>query len=83
MKEPEQYTYQTNIKEGHLVDIVSNFIKRQIGAGADHKPPEIRDIYHIRLEIDLTYDIFYCKHDCGNLGLRDGILVDILGRLSK
>lgn len=78
---PEKFTHTGNIKETCLSDIVSDFIRCQLGAGADHSPAQEREVYHIRLDVDLTYDSFTCTHDCGNLGLRDGILMDILSRL--
>lgn len=80
--EPHKFTCDdTNIKRELLGGIVSGFIRSQTGAGVDNTPPNELDVYTIKLSVDLSTDHFTCVCDCGNKGLRDGILIDILNRL--
>jgi hypothetical protein len=74
----DTYTYKTNIKKESVSDIVSEFLRGQIGQGADKSKVNKQDTYTIRITVDLSYDTFRCIHDCGNLGLRDGILMYFL-----
>lgn len=82
INEPEKFKIESDIKQEHWGEIISEFIRSQMGTGKDNTPAEERDVYNITIQIDLSDDTFYCKHDCGNKGLREGILMDILGRLS-
>jgi hypothetical protein len=50
--------------------------------GKDNKPVIKRDEYKIRIEIDLSEDIFYTKSDTGNKGLTAGIIMTSLGKYS-
>lgn len=82
INEPGKFKYESNIKSESLADIVADFIRSQTGAGVDNSPAnEKDDVYTIRLTLDLSDDSFGCSHNCGNKGLRDGILMDILNRL--
>ena len=36
------------------------------------------NVYNIRISIDLETDTFHCSYDCGNKGLREGILLDYI-----
>lgn len=58
--------------------IVSEFLRAQTGAGADHNPPNKLDEYTILINLDLAEDYFSVCHDCGNKGLREGILMRFL-----
>jgi len=61
--------------------VLENFIRSQFGEGVDNRKPKIKDVYHIRLAVDLSYDILKVKYDTGNMGLRDGILMDVYSKL--
>lgn len=58
--------------------LVFAFLRTQIGAGVDLNPPTVQDIYTITIKLDPSEDIFSVCHDCGNKGLRDGILARFL-----
>jgi len=73
---------ESNIKAERQGEVVTDFIHSQVGAGKDETPAEKRGIYTIRLELELADDTFYVSHDCGNKGLRDGILMRVLRDLS-
>lgn len=68
-------TFQVKSNAKDPKEIVNNFLRTQIGAGRDDSEPSRQDVYQISLVLDLTEDTFVCGHDCGNLGLRDGILM--------
>jgi len=71
--ETAEFTMQTNVKEPK--ELILDFIQTQFGAGEDNTPREEQDVYKIKLEIDLSDDTFRTTHNCGNKGLRDGILL--------
>ena len=68
----------TNIAESKVIDIINEFIRSQIGMGSDTNEPNILDEYHITITLDLSDDSFSCQYDCGNKGLREGILIRCL-----
>jgi hypothetical protein len=74
------YTEKTTVKPECRSDILENFLRSQMGAGQDLTDPEVRDEYAIKIVLDLSDDSFYVTHDCGNKGLRDGILMDVMTR---
>ena len=71
-----QFEIETNAKDPRK--IITEFLRTQIGAGKDESPVNEIDDYKIRIDLDLSCDAFRCTHDCGNLGLRDGILLTYL-----
>jgi len=73
---------ESNIKPERQGEVLTDFIHGQVGTGKDESPAEKRGIYTIRLELDLSDDTFYVSHNCGNKGLRDGILMRALKDLS-
>lgn len=79
----DAFTCQTNVKKSKVGDIVTNFLRLQAGAGEDRSERQERDRYRIDLELDLRNDSFRCRHDCGNLGLRDGILLRFVGKFDR
>lgn len=70
--------YNTDIKEEHINEIISTFLRTQMGAGADLSQPATLKVYTITLRLDLTYDSFEVTDDCWNKSLRDGILMHFL-----
>ena len=76
----DKFKYESNIKKGQMEEIVLSFLRQQIGKGADNSERNEVDIYEISIELDLSDDTFYCSHNCGNLGLRDGILMHFVSR---
>lgn len=81
--EPEKFKIETNAKAEAVADLIEDFIHDQIGAGTDRSQANELDVYEIILAIDLSDDSWRIKDDCGNKGLRDGILLAVLGRISK
>ncbi len=62
-----------------ISDLIGDYLYTQIGAGKDDSPPNRQEIYTINLGIDLSDDTFFINSDCGNKGLRDGILIRLVG----
>jgi hypothetical protein len=59
-------------------DIIEAYLRTKIGKGEDTTEANILDVYTIDIKLDLTEDTFYCTHNCGSKGLREGILVRYL-----
>lgn len=72
----------TNIKREMIDELLSEWVRMQIGKGADERKAEKRKAYNIRIEIDLQGDVFYTKSDTGNAGLTTGIVATGIGRWS-
>jgi hypothetical protein len=74
----DTYKINSDVKQEKIKDIISDFLSLQMGKGEDTSPANKLDEYNISLKIDLTEDIFTCSHNCGNDGLRDGILLNYI-----
>ena len=80
--EADKFEFDSDIKPEQQAEVLSDFIRGQMGKGSDATPPNRQAVYHIRLKLDLADDTFYVEHDCGNKGLRDGILLEALKHLN-
>lgn len=69
----DEFKVETNMKDP--IKHVTEWLRTQIGAGADQTERNDKEVYSIKLEIDLSDDTYTVSHDCGNKGLRDGILM--------
>jgi hypothetical protein len=79
----DKFSYSSNMRDERIADIVVEFLRIQMGKGADRSEPEKRDKYKIEIWLDLNTDTFVnCKDNCGNLGLRDGILMRFIKTLT-
>jgi hypothetical protein len=83
ISEREQFKIDTNVKDDKIADVISEFLRSQIGAGRDENEPHVREVYRIRLELDLADDSFTTYSDTGNKGLRDGILMEVVQKLTE
>lgn len=71
----DKFKIKTNIKPELVEDFMLDWVLRgQIGKGADHSKANNKDIYHIQVRCDLTYDHITISSDTGNKGLTAGIL---------
>ena len=77
----DSFEIDTNIKQEKIKDIISDFLRSQIGKGKDDSKSNEHDIYEINLLLDLSCDEFNCNHNCGNSSLREGILIRYLVEL--
>lgn len=79
----DTFSVDTNIREENICDVVSEFLREQTGAGVDKSTRNDRDVYTIQISLDLSCDKFTGKSNCGNLGLRDGIIMRYLSKRNR
>ena len=65
----------TNMRSESIIEVIDDFLRTQVGAGEDERYHDEREYYDIKISLDLETDTFECAHNCGNKGLRDGILM--------
>jgi DNA-dependent RNA polymerase auxiliary subunit epsilon len=68
-------------KKAH--SILEAFLYLQMGDGVDSRKAVEQEEYHINIRWYPHRDRFQCYSDTGNRGLRDGILMHILGKIYK
>ena len=81
--ETDECSFESDIKPERQAEVLGDFLRMQVGKGEDKTPPVELKEYRIRLTLDLADDTFRVTHDCGNLGLRDGILLHALHQLQN
>ena len=69
------FDVRSNIKKDKIADFVTDFLHNEVGQGADESETEKRDDYRIKIAMSFNDDCYWCWHDCGNKGLRNGILM--------
>ncbi|MDD4931509.1 MAG: hypothetical protein PHG66_05200 [Candidatus Colwellbacteria bacterium] len=80
INDKKRSTIRTNLglegQEGldKLNDLFCDFIRAQMGAGADDSKPNDKNIYSIDIMLDLSTDTFSVKSDTGNKSLTCGIV---------
>ncbi len=79
----ETVQIKTNAKRSVVAELIGDYIHAQVGAGKDESPPIQRDVYNIAIGVELDDDSWGSSHDCGNKGLREGILMRVLQILDK
>lgn len=72
-----------NIKPEAAPEIISTWLRSQMGAGPDASPANDQTTYHIEIDWNPDGDVFACRSDCGNKGLRDGLLIYVLKKLTN
>jgi len=70
-----------NVKPSRIKGLVEDYLRTQMGQGEDPTEANEIDCYEIDISVDLSHDIFKCRHNCGNKGLREGILLYLLKKL--
>ena len=76
------FEIDTNIKDELVSDVLCEYIHSIVGDGhVDNREAIERDVYTIRITLDLTYDTFEVTADTGNDGLTTGIIMDVIKRL--
>lgn len=74
----------TNVKHDLVGDMLGDWLQDQLGRGADdRKAEDKKEVYKIRIEIDLSFDKFTISSDTGNAGLTCGIVLDVTRRLDQ
>ncbi|HTZ42149.1 MAG TPA: hypothetical protein VMC07_03015 [Candidatus Omnitrophota bacterium] len=73
--EKDAFNVQGNVKPELRRDFVFNFLRTQIGTGEDRSEAAEREVYTLQLKLDLNSDEYTVRDNCGNKGLRNGILL--------
>lgn len=77
----ESVQIRTNAKHGALVELLTDYVHSQVGAGKDSAEPEVHDVYNITIGVELDDDSWGSSHNCGNKGLREGIVMQVINLL--
>lgn len=79
----DTFCFNGNVKKERIPDLINDFLYLQIGKGEDKRKAEDHDLYTITIYLDLSDDTFSSGSNCGNYGLRDGILMRAVQKLNK
>lgn len=66
--------FAINTNTANPKELVEEFLRLQFGKGVDSSPVIEQETYNISIRFNTSFDRFVCFHDCGNKGLREGIL---------
>ena len=81
INDSEAFEIDTNAKVELIPELLGEYIRAIVGAGADHSEPNNRDIYNITLYLDLSDDSWQEESNTGNKGLTAGIIMNIIKQL--
>ena len=79
----EEFTVRTNAKREALDELLVDWLRSQMGQGADESPIEEHPVYKLKLGFRVSDDGFALESNCGNKGLEAGILGRVMALLSK
>ena len=71
-----------DVREECQSDLITEFLRGEVGAGVDNSPANERERYNISIRWYPHMDRFVVNDNTGNKGLRNGILCDVLRTLS-
>lgn len=74
----DKFNVSSSMNEEAVKECVELFLRGEMGRGKDNSTPEVRDKYTIDLHVYLSDDTINVYDDCGNAGLRDGMLMHYL-----
>ena len=77
----EKFSVSGNVNREGLEEIVDTLIRNKIGKGEDSTEANKLDLYVIKFYVDLSEDIIKVNDNCGNKGLRLGILGQLLSNI--
>ena len=83
INDPDKSIIKTNVKEELLGDLIGDWLRGQLGLGEDGRQANEKDVYSIKIGIDLSDDTFIVESDTGNDGLTSGIVMDVSRRLDR
>ncbi len=83
ISDPGKTVIRTNAKKEALDGILEAWLSCQIGQSKDKSKAEERDLYKIKIQMDLSDDSFYTSSDTGNKGLTCGIVMAVFKRLDQ
>ena len=74
-----KYLIDTNIKEDKIDDILAEYYRGTLSKSPDHNDAVEKDKYNIRIELDLSEDIFTMNSDTGNRVLTYELVREAIG----
>ena len=77
----DQFSVEGSLNKLGQYEVIENFLRSQMGAGKDESSPNHHEVYEIILTWHPEDDDILVSSNTGNKALRDGILLDLLGRL--
>ena len=80
-KELDKSFIKTNLKPEAIEEILSEWVRSQMGAGKDTSEPNQQIVYNITILLDLSCDNFSTSSDTGNKSLTCGIVMWVLKNL--
>lgn len=83
VENPGEFRIETNARDEAVGELLTDFVHHQVGAGKDYSEATYLDVYEIEIGIDLGDDSWRIRHNCGNKGLRDGILLDVVRQIGE
>ncbi len=83
LEHAENTVIKTNIKSESLKDVLDDYLRAQMGLGADLTPPAQLHKYRITIELDLRDDSFTTTSNTKNAGLTAGIVAQVSRTLSQ
>ncbi len=78
----DRFEFGGTLKEEAAYDVISAWLLSQMGTGPDSKEHNKQTTYHIEIDWDPDNDKLTCRSDCGNKGLRDGLLLYVQKKLA-
>jgi len=81
--EPDKFELGGDVKAEAASNLIQAWLVSQISAGVDSREPNKYQSYHIELDWEPSHDKFTARSNCGNDGLRDGLLLHVLKELTK
>jgi len=73
----------TTAKTEAIPEILEAYIQTQFGKGKDEREAAVKDVYDIKLLLDLSDDTFIITHDCNNDALCLGIVLSAAETITK
>ena len=72
-------TIRTNVKPELVDEMLAEYVRGCAGKGADKRKAVEKEEYRVRVECDLSFDVFRVASDAGNDSLTDGIVASTIG----
>lgn len=73
--EENKYQIKTNMKKSYVADFLLDWMETQMGKGIDKSKREEKEIYTIKISLDMSDDSYTTITNTGNKGLTAGIVM--------
>jgi len=79
----DDYTWETDLKDEKIFDVITDFLRTQMGLGKDTQTPNEFPVYEVEINLDLSDDSFRVKSNTGNNSLMTGIVAHFLDKKDR